>query len=125
MIFLSCYVSLFTKISLNTKQDAGKWPVAFISTHGQMVFLVVEQSRLYRETENSSKSPKCDQMLYKHSQLMLHLFLFLQPTPFLTLVSITMAPRIYFIHSTHYSLCLINATLKVRKVQFSISCMSL
>lgn len=44
---------------------------------------------------------------------------------FFLLVSITMAPRKYFIHSAHYSLCLINATLKIRKVQFSISCPSL
>lgn len=44
---------------------------------------------------------------------------------FFALVSITMAPRKYFIHSAHYSLCLINATLEIRKMQFSISCSSL
>lgn len=78
-----------------------------------------------RRSSKKAKAHNLDQMLglYKSSTFLLASSR--HSTFFFPLVSITMAPRKYFIHSAHYSLCLINATLEIRKVQFSISCLSL
>lgn len=67
-------------------------------------------------SKNSSFTPNA---AFKKAFIIFTVFLM---TLFFLLVSITMAPRKYFIHSAHYSLCLINATPEIRKVQFSISC---